>query len=250
MKEIESYLNDLEISGPDNLLDFELPLFYKYDGIESFNTDSTILNYKCLNSFVAGVSVQSQQDVLNSFLLAQRGATKAFPKDHEIINWYRKYFEILGRLGWVFENKDFVDLNFKSSLFELDKVILEILGSLLPAKQISIIGKTLKSIKSLGDNDKRILAFEKSTHTSNRGSFQLGIVTEENEALHVSANAYVLSSNTRINRILFFNSKKDEFNFQYLTTNATLNKFIYVKVRELVRERLGDVTSYIADLEI
>lgn len=249
MNEIKTYLENLELSEGDSSFSFPQKEWIG-DYLESTDTDSAFMNFKSLNSFVAGVSKQRQDDVLNSLLLAQRAASKAFPNDSDIVDWYKKYFEVLDRVGWVFENREFETFNSASNLFEIEKTILEILGAALTGNQLGALKAAINAFKSLGDDDKRFLAFEKNTHTLQKGSFQMGVATEENDTLSISASAFILNTSNRITKILFFNSDKDATELKFHHSKATLNDNVFAMARDTIKQKLGDVSLFVAELEI
>src|SRR5947209_20542739 len=52
-------------------------------------------------SFVAGVSKQHREDVLNSTLLADLAASKKYDRENDTENWYQFYRTVLENVGWV-----------------------------------------------------------------------------------------------------------------------------------------------------
>ena len=250
MSHINEFVRSLELSEGDHSLNFKPVIDEGYDDLEMFEGDSAIINFKSLNSFVAGVSKQRQEDVLNSLLLAQRVATKAFPEDEQIKDWYKRYFEVLDKIGWVFENREFAAFNAKSNLFEIENAILEILGSAISGNQLAVLKATMNALKSLGKEDKRFLAFEKNSHSLQKGSFQIGVATEENNTLSISASAFILNTKENITKILFFNSNSDSTAFWFCHSKATLNDSVFSDAREVIKQRLGDTGSFVAALEL
>jgi hypothetical protein len=244
------FLENLDLSEEDKSFRFPKRISEEYEGLEGTEPESAALDFKSIQSFVAGVSKQRQEDVLNSMLLAQRGATKLSPNDDQIMEWYKKYFEILDKIGWVFESKDFMEFKSQHNIFEIDNALLEILGTVITGNQMAIMMKTIQSLKSLGENDNRFKAFEKNTHSLQRGSFQLGLASEANNTLSMSGSAFILNTKKNITKILFFNSDRDATEFRFCQIKATLNDGIYGGVREMIKEKLGDVSGFIADLEI
>lgn len=76
----------------------------------SSDTNSVIDSAACINnrmlqSFAADLTEQQKSDVLNSTLLAQLAADKAYTKDaagrYDVKGWYSKFSEVLLNLGWV-----------------------------------------------------------------------------------------------------------------------------------------------------
>ncbi len=250
MSEVKKYLNSLEIAEPLTTNRFDQRNIF-YEGLEATtDEDQAAINYKSVQSFVAGLSAERQEDVLNSLLLAQRAATKAYPDENDMMLWYKKYFEVLSMVGWVFENKGFQTFNTKNNSFEIDKVLIEILSTALTGNQVALILKSFEALKSLGDDDKRFQAFERNTHSLTRGNFQLGLASEENGTLSMSSFAFVLTTKKIMTKILFFRSEKDATQLDYCDIKATLINSKYADAREEIRAKLGDTRAYVADLEI
>ena len=246
MNDLQEFIKTLELAESTHTTSFPEIL----TGLEADEVDSGFVNFKSLQSFVAGVSENRQADVLNSLLLAQRAATKAFPDQSQMMEWYQKYFSVLETIGWVFENKDFNTFETHNTLFDIDKAILEILGTAVTGNQLAILLKTIETFKKLGEDDDRFRFFESNTHTLQKGSFQVGVATEENNTISISGCAFVLTTSKKITKILFFTSGKDESEFSFCFTKATLNDAVFANARDAIKQKLGDVSSFVADLEI
>lgn len=252
MTNVKSFIENLELADAGHDYHFEKISIGKRSMYEAADTPSetAAVNYKSIQSFAAGISKERQEDVLNSLLLAQRAATKAFPDDDQVADWHKKYFEVLSNLGWVLEGKEFQVFQSKSGLFEIDNALLEILTAALTGNQLAIALKAIQSLKTLGDGDKRFKFFEQNTHSMQKGNFQLGVATEENGTVSLSSMSFILNSKQNITKILFFSTNKGDTEFKYCLTKATLNDAQYNQARDLVKSKLGDVTSFVAALEI
>lgn len=248
MENYNDYLSQLELADAPLLMDSEF--FESLNSEKSDHSEAGFVAYKGLQSFAAGVSVQNREDVLNSLLLAQRAASKSFPNEKDIFKWYGKYFEVLENVGWVLEGKDFSKFASSHNKFDVHKALLEILGAAVTAGQLAIVMKTLSALKDMADHDGRITFFERNTHTSHKGSFQLGVADEVNGTVSLSANAFILSTETTITKILFFTSARNEAELNYCLAKATLNSNVYATYREQIIAKLTDNSQYIADLDI
>jgi hypothetical protein len=262
MSELNNYVNALSLSTNDEAFR-GLGLTYldkRKNALENDETDEdeSFLNFKSLDSFVAGVSPQKQEDVLNSLLLAQRVAQKAFPAENQILLWYEKYFEVLTRIGWVFENRGFTNYNAAGRRFEMNSAIIEILTAAIAsatgvgaAAALVILNKTLAAVQNLADDDARIVAFEKNVKTTTKANFQLGIATEKNGAISIISSAFILETSEKSKKILFFKTNKDDFAFKFNIIKATINDAVYSEARNTIKTKLvGDINQYITDLDI
>ncbi len=245
MNDNREYLKGLELNQSEGLEGFA-----DYSAFESITETPSYLNFKGLNTFSHNISEAQQEDVLNSLLLAQRAATKAYPQHSEIYQWYTLYFEVLEKLGWLISNKDFTKYKEKSNSFELDKAIITVLQDILSVNQIKILMKSLELIKSLGEDDKRLMAFEKNTQSYDRGNFQLGLSESTNGNLSILGTGFILSSEKNMSRFLFLKFDKEHINMEFAFYRAELVPHEFNKYRDLVKEKLSDSNHYIAALDI
>ncbi|WP_111707721.1 hypothetical protein [Lutibacter citreus] len=241
----KTYIEKLELIKIDSRINFT-----DYSKFESDTKTPSFLNYKGLNSFTENVSKQSREDVLNSMLLAQRAATKSFPEETQMADWYTMYFEVLQRLGWLISQKDFNALGEEANALELDKAIFSLLKDLLTGQQINVLLKSLDLLKSLGEDDKRLVAFEQNTLTHNRGNFQLGLAEELNGNVSILGSGFILESKKKIRRILFVKFGKNVMKMKLHFFRAELVTSAYAKNRDFVIKKLGNSEQYIASLDI
>ena len=89
-------------------------------------------------------------------------------------------------------------------MFEMEAAVLSILGTALSGNQLAIIKKTLEALKNLSDGDGKFKLFEKNSHSSNKGSFQIGLASEENDQVALTFAGFQLNTQTDIKQIVFF----------------------------------------------
>ncbi len=213
------------------------------------------INDTMLQSFTPETSEQNRMDVLNTFLLAQRAATKIYPKKEDIYLWYEKYIEVLHYLGWVFTNKQYREYSYTGNEFEIKTAILSILGNvgggIISNNYVKIIENLLEGIKKLGAKDERLQIFNKRVVENNIGNFQISIANDDlNSGLQINLASFFVKAKDNINQILFIKSNKMGVEMEYNQTTATRVKIFSDKEREQIQEKLGDTLSYIASLDI
>lgn len=205
------------------------------------NTDvsESFVNNQSIVSFVAGVSEQNRQDILNSTLLAQLAADKTTENVDDLKAWYKQYTEVLTNIGWVIEQNEFTDFQSGSDEFEMNTAIMGIMGAVVDPTQISLITKTLESVKSLGDDDKRIKVFERKFKRSNKGNFQIGVANETGGTVSFGVGAFLMDTKESTGRFLFFKTGKARTKLTYSGMRCTLNPQVYSQVRDSILEKLG-----------
>jgi len=209
------------------------------------------LNRQSLVSFTTHVTGQNRLDILNSILLAQLAANKKFPDDADVLKWYESYTDVLQNIGWVIQRRDFTHYSDSKSIFEMENVVIDIITAAIGGTAVAVLLKTLDAFKQLSDKDNKIVAFERNTHSLNKGSFQIGVATEKNDSVAIGLAAFVLSTTEEIKRILFFRSKKDKFKLQTSLMEGTMNQQAYSIVRNDIEKKLSHlVTTYVSEIAI
>lgn len=213
--------------------------------------DQVMMADKSLISFVSNVGVANREDILESTLFAQLGAKHMVPDDNDFIGWYKKYNEILSKIGWTVEGGDVRHFSANGNVVELQSVIIDILTTAFGGSLVQIVTKALNAIKLLADTSGNIVAFEKNTHSESNGSFQVGVATEEAGAISINLGTFLITSSNKINHILFLKFTKDETDLQYASSKLTLDQNIYASVRDLVREKLTSrAHDFVAEIQV
>ncbi|MEO5996598.1 MAG: hypothetical protein ABIN89_07715 [Chitinophagaceae bacterium] len=213
--------------------------------------DQSFLSDKSALSFVSGVSEQNRTDVVQSTLLAQLAANKQFPDSSGSMEWCNVFASVLSNIGWVIEGTGVSTYQMKGNIFAVNTAILEILVAAFGQDYLSIIKTTIDSMRNLSDQDNRIRVFEKNTHSLSKGFFQVGLVSEQNNAVSLQLGAFFISSSERIDNILFFSSSKESSTLDYFSRKATFSPDIYKNIRQAVSNKLGTaVMKYVDQIDI
>lgn len=213
----------------------------KLSGFENSKegSEEAFVNNKSVVSFVSEVSAQNRQDILNSSLLAQKVADKKYPEHADMMQWYETYLNTLKQIGWVIEARETANFSTSDTIFEMEKVVVDILTALVGQNYIAVITSTLEAMKSLSKEDKKIKLFESASHSMHKGNFQIGLATEKNEVVSMHIGAFMLSTTDEIRQVLFFKGGKDESELSYHAIRCTLNLDLYAGVRDAITEKLG-----------
>jgi hypothetical protein len=213
--------------------------------------DQAMIVDKSLISFVSGLSAENRADILESTLLAQLGANGKVSDEKDVIGWYRAYIEILTKVGWTMEGGEVQQFSAKANVVELQTVIIDILKAAFGADFLQIVTRALDGIKSLADSNGKIEAFEKNTHSASNGSFQIGVATQEGDAVSMNLGTFLITSTSRISHILFIKFSKDETGLQYASGKMTLDQKIYENVRTLVQNKLsGRAVEFVTEIPV
>ncbi len=246
-----SYVSDLQVKYPEGRFETYRSRSPEDDKLIKEGSEQAFLADKSLVSFISEVNGQNRKDVLNSTLLAQMAANKKFPNEEDILEWYQAFIDVLSKIGWNIESSEISTFESSKTVFEIEDAIIDILSGAFGGGYIKVIAKTLESIKNMSDEDHKIIAFEKNTHSLTKGCFQIALAVEENEVVSMQLGTFLLTSTKKIKQILFFTSKKDKTKLQYSSRLGTLNAEVYEQIRSAVLKKLGDdITAYVTEIEI
>ena len=253
MKDPKKFVSELELSFDDkpmSRLSISDSMLDAKESADAGNPEAYVVN-KSLVSFVANVGSQNRMDVLNSTLLAQLHATKKFPDEKNLVEWFRTYTNVLSNVGWVITGKDFVNVETSKGLFEVENVVLDIIGAAIGGSALAIVVKTIEAFRKLSTADSRVVAFEKNTHKNEKGTFLIACADETAGVVSLSMAGFVVSSSEKITRILFIKSTKQKTALQVSTRNGTLAADTYALVRNDIQVKLKlKINEFIAKLEI
>ncbi|MER6190273.1 hypothetical protein [Streptomyces cyaneofuscatus] len=210
------------------------------------------VNAGSTTSFVANVTGQSRQDVLDSTLFAQLGADHDWDRESETDKWYKRYQEILTHSGWVLQEFDFKKYEGSGTGFDVMGVVIDLIAALLSEQGKLVAEASINAFKALKDDDDRIVLFEQKSHGAKDGNFQLGFADETNGALTLGLGAFYFSTDETVTKILWFKFEESNSTFYQSHQTMTLNKDKYAKhARELIRDKLGKaIEKFVAGVEI
>lgn len=250
----KSFVEGLQINYPQSGYGKMRLSFMDDQGSEPLlqnDKDQVFLADKSLISFASQLDVQNRSDVLDSTLIAQLAARKAVPDPADSIGWYNAYVNVLSHIGWSISGGQIQEFQSSGTVLELQNVIIDILKAAFGANYVTIIAKALDAIKSLGDSSGKIEAFEKNTHSASNGSFQIGVATQENNAVNLNLGTFLITSTEKITHILFVKFTNNQTKLQYAYSSVTLDSDIYKGIRDDIRQKLGrESTKFVSEISI
>lgn len=189
--------------------------------------------------FVAGVSLQTRQDVLNSTLLAQLVANKTYDREVDTVGWYRTYREVLENIGWVVPGFNFAKNDGGGATFQVKAVVLKLLEAVTSSGALAVTKATLEAVEALGAGSDQLTLFAASSSSSTLASFQIGAVEEVDGVPTMGLGLFYLrSTNLDVNFLWSDLSTADTVMYQS-AQQITLNQQVYKHVRQAIVDKLG-----------
>ena len=194
MNDPETFISELELPA----LPAEYDNLSTRSGFQSGDAtaedEQAFISNKSLVSFASGIKPLYRGDVLDSTLLASMAAEKKFPNNSNPKEWYNYYVKVLTSIGWTSDRNENKTYENRAAEFDVNQAVVEIMTAIAggPGVQALLIGKTLKALKNLADEDGKIRLFESRAKQLNTSNFQVGLATQTNGAVSLNVSNFAL----------------------------------------------------------
>jgi hypothetical protein len=195
-------------------------------------------------AFVKGITREQRQDIVNATLLAQLVARKKVtdPKSlADVESWYDDYFDVLSKIGFVLQHRDFAEYKEHSQNFEAHKAILEVATALLAGSPgaLMLVKTTLEALQKMSADSPWITIFDRESQSANTARFQVSLVEQdENAGLLLSLIAFGLQAKHSVTQVLFFKFKQDDVTLHHHSGKVTVNAPLLAAVRDQIAGKL------------
>ncbi|KAF9475090.1 hypothetical protein BDN70DRAFT_924228 [Pholiota conissans] len=189
--------------------------------------DTAMVSQGLVTSFTAGVSVQNKNDVMDSVLLAQLGASAAFNRLTQPQQWFDSYTNILGHIAWVVTGFQLDQHSLDSADVAVNDIVIQYLQGYLNPVQLASCNRVIDALKNTTHPVATI--FSTASSSDHEANFQLGSCTQDSDNnLQLSVGA-----------------------FSYSFQSMQLNTRLYATLRDTVSAKLGNTgKDFIGELPL
>ncbi|MBC3270552.1 hypothetical protein HU765_11490 [Pseudomonas sp. SWRI81] len=208
-------------------------------------------------SFSGNISGENRSDAQNAFLFASLVANKKYPREDQGREWYMLFRDVMTSAGWTPISKYYSDLQISGTSVRMDKLVLEILGSViagvaLPGPSTALMLKVAgDAIAALTKRDTALTLYERNVLNNGVGGISAGACTEVNgEAIMAVGAVRFLRRNTST-KVLFVDVDVRDVKLYRGETVFEKNTLVANAARETIKNRLGlNVVSKIEEYDI
>jgi hypothetical protein len=161
-----------------------------------------------IDAFLPGVSQQSIDDVNLCKLVMQNAATKLYPEDSQLFEWYKYYVDGLSKLGWVTQNRNIQEVTIRKTALTMDQVALEIAAGLIGVNAATILANVAKqAVDAVQKNPAAIQIFDRNKKIGTQAKFDIAPVwVDKNGQPNMVLNCISLDVRESTRGILFWKS--------------------------------------------
>ena len=204
-----------------------------------------------IDAFLPGVSQAIIDDVNLCKLVMQNAATKKFPEDAQLSDWYRYYVDGLSKLGWVTQDKQIDEVTIRKVGLTMDQVALDMAAGLIGANAAQILaGVAKKAVEAVQKNPGAINIFDSQKKLGTQAKFDIAPVWLDNSGqANMILNCISLDARESTRGILFWKSTRQSTTIKTGAVRTYLDTRIFSGLRETLYNKYTESgKKFIEDL--
>ena len=208
-------------------------------------------------SFTGNLSEVNRTDAQNAFLFASLAANKKYPQEDQGQDWYLHFRKAMTSTGWTPTSIYYSDLEVGGTSVRMDKLVLEILGSVLAG--VAVPGPTsalmLKvatdAVAALSKRETALTLYERNLLNNGVGGISTGACTEVNGVPKMAVGAVRFLRRNTSDKVLFVDVDIRNVKMYRGETVFEKNNDVANATREYIRNALGlNALTKIEEFEI
>ncbi|WP_408591285.1 hypothetical protein [Novosphingobium sp.] len=168
-------------------------------------------------SFGTGVDAEFRQAITDSALFAQLAALHKVGPNADPMKFFDAYFSYLLQLGWLVQQRDTSELEFKGGGLDVHQEIIGVITAFLApiAGAAQAILAVMEGLRKMDQSQPFITLFNKRSARQKIGQFQFTYVqADPAKGILARMTAFGLDAHNTITQVLFFRLKNDYTSLQ------------------------------------
>ncbi|WP_085684973.1 MULTISPECIES: hypothetical protein [unclassified Pseudomonas] len=196
-------------------------------------------------AFTGELTGDNKSDAQNAFLFATLVANKKFPEEDQGKEWYQLFRQVMTDSGWTPVSKYYNDLHIGGNTVRMDKLVLEILGSViagiaLPGSSSALMLKVAgDAVAALQKRDTALTLYERNLLDNGVGGMAAAACTEVAGEAIMAVGAVRFKRKNTSTKVLFVDVDIRNVNLYRGETVFAKNTVVADATRERIKIRLG-----------
>jgi hypothetical protein len=197
-----------------------------------------------LISFSGNLTGINRSDAQNAFHYASLVANKQFPLEHQGKEWYALFCKVMGEAGWSTINRYYNDLDVSGTSVRMDKLVLEILASVVagltvPGPATALMLKTAgDAISALQKRDTALTVYERNLLQQGVGGISAGSCIDVNGTTVFAIGAVRFTRRNSSTKVMFVDTDVRNVDLYRGETAFEKNDLLADATRELIASKL------------
>ncbi|CAN7708909.1 MULTISPECIES: hypothetical protein [Pseudomonas] len=204
-----------------------------------------------INTFFPGISTEIIDDVNLCKLVMQNAASKKYPKEEQLSDWYKYYVDGLSKLGWVIQNKQLKDVTIKRIGLTMDQIAVEIVAGLLGPQAASTLAYVAqKALVEVKKGQRTIEIFNSNKDTGKTNKFEIApVFLDASGQPNMVLNYVSMNAQESTRGILFWKSTSQSTSIKSGATRAYLDRKVFSRLSDSLYDKFTEAgKKYIIDL--
>jgi len=192
-----------------------------------------------IDAFLPGVSQEIIDDVNLCKLVMQNTATKRFPEDAQLFEWYRCYVDGMSKLGWVIQDKNMQETTIRKVGLTMDQVAFEVAAEAIGSNAAQVLANIAKkALEVVQNNPGAITIFETNKKLGAQAKFDIAPVWLDNSGQpNMLLNCISLDARESTKGILFWKSTKQSTTIKTGAVRANLDIKTFSQIRDALYKK-------------
>ena len=204
-----------------------------------------------IDAFLPGVSDQVISDVNLCKLVMNNAATKLYPNDSQLFEWYKYYVDSLNKLGWVTQSKHIQEVTIRKAALTMDQVALEIATGLIGANAAHVLANVARqAVSAVQNNPGAIEIFNRNKKLGSQAKFDIAPVwVDAYGQPNMVLNCISLDVRESSRGILFWKSTTQSTTVKSGAVRSYLDTKVFSGLRDSLYTRFAETgNKFIIDL--
>lgn len=206
-----------------------------------------------ITEFSNNVPADLRPHIANSLLLAQLAASKSIEKGGATSDWYKKYTEVLAKIGWLVEGDLNTEHEIEGTGSQVHKAIMPVITTALGgAAAASLIIPLLKGLENMNQGNPWLTLFDRESKRASANQFQICHVSSENgTAPKLVIVCFGLDASKSVTQVLFFKFSNTSGTLTHSQTELSIQPAILNGSKDAIQAKVAThLSSFISDIEI
>ncbi|MFW9079407.1 hypothetical protein ACOI9X_09030 [Pseudomonas sp. P2757] len=196
-------------------------------------------------TFTGQLTGDNKSDAQNAFLFATLVANKKFRAEDQGKEWYQLFRQVMTDCGWTPVSKYYNDLHIAGNTVRMDKLVLDILGSViagiaLPGPSTALMLKVAgDAVAALQKRDTALTLYERNLLDNGVGGMAAASCTEVAGEAIMAVGAVRFKRKNTSTKVLFVDVDIRNVNLYRGETVFAKNTLVADATRESIKVRLG-----------
>jgi hypothetical protein len=197
-----------------------------------------------IDAYFPGVPQNVIDDVDLCKLVMQNAATKQFPEDDRLFEWYKCYVDGLSNLGWIIQNKHMQETTIRHVGLTMDMVALEVARGLIGKDAALLANLAKQSVDAVQGRPQSIALFDTNNKLGKQAKFDIAPVwLDAAGSPNMILNCISLDARESTRGILFWKSTKQSTTIKTGAVRTYLNQRVFSRISDTL------YTKYTAQAE-